>query len=90
MKFIVEKEVFEKLPKACFGVVVAKGIDNSKAYPKIDWLLDESIEAATQHTEVNDMYHNRYRSIKQDSLTTDDGSVGALVYLYFLSKSHWQ
>ena len=46
MKFIVEKEIFEKLPNACFGVVMAKGIDNSKAYPEIDRLLDESIETA--------------------------------------------
>ncbi len=29
MKFIVEKEIFEKLPNACFGVVMAKGIDNT-------------------------------------------------------------
>ena len=49
MKFIVEKEIFEKLPNACFGVVMAKGIDNSKAYPEIDRLLDESIETAAQH-----------------------------------------
>ncbi len=48
MKFIVEKEIFEKLPNACFGVVMAKGIDNSKAYPEIDRLLDESITAAAQ------------------------------------------
>ena len=48
MKFIVEREIFEKLPSACFGVVMAKGIDNSKAYPEIDRLLDESIEAAAQ------------------------------------------
>ena len=46
MKFIVEKEIFEKLPNACFGVVMAKGIDNGKAYPEIDRLLDESIQAA--------------------------------------------
>lgn len=51
MNFIVEKEVFEKLPNACFGVVVAKGIDNSKAYPEIDRLLDESIETAAQRFE---------------------------------------
>lgn len=25
MKFIVEKEIFEKLPNACFGVVMARG-----------------------------------------------------------------
>ena len=49
MKFIVEKEIFEKLPSACFGVVMAKGIDNSKAYPEVDRLLDESIAAAAQH-----------------------------------------
>ncbi len=48
MKFIIEKEIFEKLPKACFGVVMAKGIDNSKAYPKIEQLLDESIKTAAQ------------------------------------------
>lgn len=49
MKFIVEKEIFEKLPDACFGVVMAKGIDKAKAYPEIDRLLDESILAASQH-----------------------------------------
>ena len=51
MKFIVEKEIFEKLPSACFGVVMAKGIDNSKAYPEIEQLLDESIATAAQHFE---------------------------------------
>ena len=51
MKFIVEKEIFEKLPNACFGVVMAKGIDNSKAYPEVNRLLDESITAAAQHFE---------------------------------------
>lgn len=47
MKFVVEKEVFERLPNACFGVVMARGIDNSKVYPAIDGLLEESIRAAT-------------------------------------------
>ena len=28
MKFLVEKEVFEKLPNACFGAVMARGADN--------------------------------------------------------------
>ena len=36
MRFVVKKEIFEELPRACFGVVMAKGIDNSKAYPKIE------------------------------------------------------
>ena len=48
---MVEKAIFEKLPKACFGVVMAKGIDNSKAYPAIDRLLNESITAAAQRFE---------------------------------------
>ena len=51
MRFIVEKEIFEKLPNACFGVVMAKGIDNSKAYPEVDRFLDESITAAAQRFE---------------------------------------
>ena len=51
MKFIVEKAIFEKLPNVCFGVVMAKGIDNSKAHPEIDRLLDESIAAAAQRFE---------------------------------------
>lgn len=48
MKFIVEKEIFEKLPTVCFGVVVAKGIHNDKTFPEIDHLLDESIKTATE------------------------------------------
>lgn len=51
MKFVVEKEIFEKLPNACFGVVMAKGIDNGKAYPEIDRFLEESIKAAEQRFE---------------------------------------
>lgn len=46
MKFIVERSIFEKLPNACFGIVVAKGIDNAKDYPEIEKLLEKSIERA--------------------------------------------
>lgn len=46
MKFTIEPAVFEKLPTACFGVVVAKGIDNTKHYDQIDVLLDEGIALA--------------------------------------------
>ena len=46
MKFIVEKDIFEKLPNACFGVVVARGIDNNLLYPEIDSLLNEAIDTA--------------------------------------------
>lgn len=51
MKFIVEEEVFEKLPTACFGVVVAKGIDNTKSYPEIDQLLEDAIQEASTRFE---------------------------------------
>lgn len=43
MKFIVEKEVFDTLEDVCFGIVVAKGIDNTKKIDKIQALLDERI-----------------------------------------------
>ena len=51
MYFRVEKEIFEKLPNACFGVVMARGTDNSKAYPEIETLLTESIQTAALHFE---------------------------------------
>lgn len=51
MKFRVEKEIFEKLPNACFGVVMARGIDNAKVYPEIDGLLEESIHLAARRFE---------------------------------------
>lgn len=44
MKFIVDKYVFNKLDNLCFGVVVAKGIDNSKDNIEINELLKNIIE----------------------------------------------
>ena len=46
MKFIIQKEIFNKIDNLIVGVVVAKGIDNSKEYPEINKLLDESIKLA--------------------------------------------
>ena len=51
MKFKVDSKVFEMLPNACFGVLVAKGVDNSKSYPEIDAFLDESINKASSYFE---------------------------------------
>lgn len=51
MKFMVEKDVFNKLPNACFGVVMAKGIDNRISYPEIERLLDARIGMAAQRFE---------------------------------------
>lgn len=44
MKFIVSKEIFDDIPNALFGVIVARGIDNHKSYDWIKDMLDESIE----------------------------------------------
>lgn len=49
MKFTVEKEIFEKMPTVCFGVVVAKGIDNRKTYPEINTMLEENIEKVEEY-----------------------------------------
>lgn len=51
MKFKVEREIFEKLPNACFGVVVAKKINNNQKYPEIDALLNKNIQIASAHFE---------------------------------------
>ena len=51
MKFEVAKEIFDKLPNACFGVVMARGVDNTKSCAEIDDLLAESIAAATKRFE---------------------------------------
>ncbi|WP_025161817.1 B3/4 domain-containing protein [Paraclostridium bifermentans] len=44
MKFSVSSEVFEKLNNVCFGVIVAKGIDNSLVKNDIVEKLDQSIK----------------------------------------------
>lgn len=44
MKFVVSKDVFEKLDNMCFGIVVAKGIDNTKNYNEINNMLKTIIE----------------------------------------------
>lgn len=51
MKFVVAKEIFDRLPNACFGYVMARGIDNARARPGIEKLLDESISAAAARFE---------------------------------------
>lgn len=48
MLFRVADAFFEKLPTACFGVVIAKGIDNSRNYSDISSMLDTCIETAAE------------------------------------------
>lgn len=44
--FRVAPQVFDKLPDAIFGVVVAKGIDNKSADPRVSRLLQEATQSA--------------------------------------------
>lgn len=43
MRFEVSPEVFEKLPDACFGVVAARGADNSRPIEAVSDLLRGSV-----------------------------------------------
>lgn len=49
MKFIVDKRFFYKVDNACFGVIIARGIDNTKKYDFIEELLSK---------EINDIYED--------------------------------
>jgi DNA/RNA-binding domain of Phe-tRNA-synthetase-like protein len=44
MKFSVSREVFEKLDNVCFGVIVAKGIDNTLEKSEIIEKLNQAIQ----------------------------------------------
>ena len=45
MRFFVENEVFEKLDNVCFGVVVARGIDNVTNKSEIKDMLESNISS---------------------------------------------
>ena len=51
MKFIVSKEIFDDIPSALFGVIIARGIDNHKKYDWINDMLDESIKECKEFYE---------------------------------------
>lgn len=53
MKFTVDKDVFDKLENVCFGVVVAKGIDNTQKIQKIVDLLNDEIVNTENYFEGN-------------------------------------
>ena len=48
MKFLVSEEVFVKLPTACFGVVVARNLDNHKEQLAVGELLAASVAEIEQ------------------------------------------
>ena len=43
MKFVVDKKFFEKVDNACFGIIIARGIDNTKKYDFIEKMLADEI-----------------------------------------------
>lgn len=49
--FGIAKEVFDLLPEACFGVVVAKGIDNKSENDQIGQLLMDEVKAVCARME---------------------------------------
>ena len=70
MKFSVSKDVFEKMDNLCLGIVVAKGIDNSKS-EKIAEMLNQNISIAEekfQDKKVKEMdeivsYRDKFREL---------------------------
>lgn len=58
MKFSVSKEVFEKLDSACFGVVVANGIDN----------ISENIEARKKLNQIVEECEVKFKDTKVKEL----------------------
>jgi DNA/RNA-binding domain of Phe-tRNA-synthetase-like protein len=44
MRFSIQKELFDLLPDLTIGVVVAKGVDNTRASKEIEALLDQTVE----------------------------------------------
>lgn len=54
VRFIIDSQVFEKLPDACFGIVAARGIDNSRRAESITQMLREQEESfKARKAEVN-------------------------------------
>lgn len=46
MNFMIEDKVFTIMPSVCFGVVIARGLDNSSRHSEITTRLNEAINAA--------------------------------------------
>lgn len=70
MKFIVEKEVFEKLDDVCFGIVVAKGIDNTQKIEKIQNLLESGIKSNEEKYEGKKVKESEEVACYRDAFRT--------------------
>jgi len=53
MKFVVSDEVFERLESVCFGVILAKGINNSIPNAEVAALLETSIHFIEEKMTAN-------------------------------------
>jgi DNA/RNA-binding domain of Phe-tRNA-synthetase-like protein len=59
MRFCVEEEVFRMFPQFCRAVVVAAGIDNSRACPELEKRLQEQAEKMRQDPAIDLATHPR-------------------------------
>ena len=59
MRFCIEESVFEMFPDFCRGVVRASGIDNGRACPEIEALLEEQADKVRQDPGIDPAAHPR-------------------------------
>jgi DNA/RNA-binding domain of Phe-tRNA-synthetase-like protein len=65
MRFCIEEEVFQMFPSFCRGVVMAAGIDNSKACPELEELLRKQEEIMRQDSAIDLTTHPRLLAWKE-------------------------
>lgn len=70
MKFIVDSKVFELLETACFGVVVARNVDNSVPSDLCTRLLNESVSFVEKKFEVTKVKESADIRPYRDAFTT--------------------
>ena len=71
MKFVVDKKFFEKVDNACFGVIIARGLDNTKKYDFIEKMLsaeivsieEEYIEKKVKELPEIEIYREAFRKL---------------------------
>lgn len=71
MKFSVHESVFDAMPNVCFGVVVARGVDNRQVNDAVSKLLDQNIHGIRERlgaAEIRDtseisVYRNAFQSL---------------------------
>lgn len=71
MKFIVAEEIFQKLPNACFGVVMARGLKNDRPQPAVAQAFEAALAAAQarfQNVKVKELpeiapYRDAFRTL---------------------------